>query len=110
MQLNNAHSLYRLEFLSTPFEIVSEPHFLNCIYVGVVILQSDKVILTTMTKEMHKKGSKCIENNLMNVKDIPLSSSFEKDVFKQNGWDVVIDKIQSENPIMVQIQVKMIFF
>ena len=59
---------------------------------------------------MHKKGSKYIENNLMNVKDIPLSRSFEKDVFKQKGWEVVVDKIQDENPIMVQIQVKVIFF
>ena len=69
------------------------------------MLQSDKLILTAMTVEMHTKGSKYIDE-LMQLTNMLLPGTFDDgNIFKQNEWKVLEDDVHALGSIVVKIQV-----
>ena len=70
-----------------------------------MILQSDKAVLTAMTFEMYKKGSKYIDE-LIQVVEVPFEDAIDGDVFKQKDWIDLKSDIEDSNLIIVEVQVR----
>ena len=71
--------------------------------------QAGKAILFAMTKEMYRKGSKCIDE-LLQVVDVPLPDSLAKDIFLRNDWKLLSAQISASKPILVQVKVRFLMF
>ena len=68
-------------------------------------MKSDKAVLTAMTFEMYKKGSKYIDE-LMQVVEVLFENALDRVVFKQNDWIDLKSDIEDPNLIIVEVQVK----